>query len=134
MHVAALVLWIATALGGLTMTGIWLANRGPAQHAEGASRIGPRRLAAHAGTAAAGLVLWIVHVASDSDAAGWLAFGLLPVVALIGSLMFMTWLAGRGADTGDVTAAEQRIPPVVVAAHGLLAVATAVAVLIALVS
>jgi hypothetical protein len=131
MDITALVLWVVTAIGGFTMAGIWLANRGPTQHADGLSRISPTRLATHFGLAALGLVLWIGYVATDTHALGWIAFALLPVVGVVGFLMFMTWLAGRGAVLTKVTPAEQRIPPVIVAAHGVFAVATVVAVLVA---
>ena len=132
MELVALVIWIVTAAGGLTMAGIWLSKGGPAQHADGHSRISPSRLAAHFGLAAAGLLLWVAYVATDNKAPGWIAFGLLPVVAVIGFLMFVTWLAGRGAVDDRVTPAEQRIPALVVAAHGLFAVLTLVTVLLAL--
>ena len=59
------------------------------------------------------------------------ALVLLPVVAVIGFLMFMTWLAGRRA-VGAATAPEQRFPTAIVAAHGVFAVLTLVAVLAAL--
>ena len=134
MDTVALILWVVTAAGGLTMAGIWLANRGPAQHRAGSSRISPGRLGAHFGLAATGLVLWIIHVVTDDDATGWVALALLPLVALIGFLMFMTWLAGRGAAVDQDRPAEQRIPTVVVAAHGVFAVLTLVAVLTALVA
>lgn len=135
MDVAALVLWVVTAAGGFAMAGIWLAGRGPHQHRDGHSRISPQRLGTHFGLAATGLVLWIAYVASDNKALGWVALVLLPIVATIGFLMFMTWLAGRGAvATPAGEAAEQRIPPVIVAVHGLFAVATLVAVVVALVA
>ncbi|MFL6205120.1 MAG: hypothetical protein ACJ739_07185 [Acidimicrobiales bacterium] len=134
MTVAALVLWIVTAIGGLTMAGTWLAHHGPAEHRSGRARISPARLVAHGGLAAAGLVLWIAHVATDEDALGWLALAILPFVALIGALMYMTWLAGRGADAPADRSADQHLPPLLVGAHGILAVATVVVVVIALVS
>jgi hypothetical protein len=132
MGVTALALWVLTALGGLTMAGIWITHSGPAQHRTGASRIAPGRLGSHVGLAAAGLVLWATHVVTDDAASGWIAFALLPVVALLGGLMFMTWLAGRGAAVIGNQPAEQRFPTAVVAAHGLFAVATLAAVLVAL--
>lgn len=134
MDIAALVLWVMTAVGGLAMAGIWLANRGPAQHADGLSRISPTRLGTHFGLAATGLAVWIGYVATDNVALGWTAFALLPVVGGIGVLMFMTWLAGRGAVVTKVTPAEQKIPPLVVAAHGLFAAATVAAALIAVIT
>jgi hypothetical protein len=135
MDAAALVLWVLTALGGATMAAIWLAGRGPAQHRAGVSRISPGRLGTHFLLAAAGLALWIVHVVSDSDGPGWVALAVLPVVAGLGFLMFMTWLAGRGSvTTAPDRPAEQRFPVVVVAAHGLFAVLTLLAAAVALLS
>ena len=134
MDAVALVLWVVTALGGALMAGIWIRAGGPAQHRGGNSRISPVRLVSHVALAAAGLVLWIVHVATDNDVPGWLAFAVLPLVALLGLLMFVTWLAGRGAAVTGEPPAEQRFPAVVVAAHGAFAVLTVVAVLVAVVS
>jgi hypothetical protein len=134
MDVAALVLWVVTASGGALMAAMWLSAHGPAQHRAGVARISPARLGGHAGLAAVGLVLWVVHVTTDSEVAGWLALAALPVVAAIGLVMFMTWLGGRGAAPPGLAAAEQRFPSVVVVAHGVFAVLTLVAVLVALVS
>jgi hypothetical protein len=134
MDVAALVLWVATALGGIVMAVMWLAGGGPAQHRDGTSRISPARLGGHAGLAATGLVLWIVYAATDEAVVGWLAFAALPVVALLGVLMLVTWLAVRGAAVTGARPAEQRFPVVVVVAHGVAAVLTVVAVLVAVAS
>jgi hypothetical protein len=74
-------------------------------------------------------VLWIIYVATDSDALAWIAFVLLLVVALIGFTMLATWLAQRrGAAKAD--APEQRFPVPVVGLHGVLAAATLVLVLL----
>jgi hypothetical protein len=131
MDVAALVLWVLTALGGATLAALWLAGRGPTPHRAGVTRISPRRLGLHFGLAASGLILWIIHVVTDNDTAGWLALLMLPVVAAIGSLMFMTWFAGRAAVTVGDEPAEHRFPVAVVAAHGLFGLLTVLAVAIA---
>ena len=118
---AALVLWIATAIGGITMGAIWLSHDGPAAHRDGNSRISPGRLGAHAGLAASGLLLWGLSVAVDNVAPGWLALLLLAGAAALGFLMFMTWLAGRGAArAGDLP--EHHISSKIVVLHGALAV------------
>jgi hypothetical protein len=129
----ALVLWIITAFGGLTMVGIWIANRGPSQHRDGNSRLSPGRVGLHFGFAAVGLALWIIHTATDNTASGWIALLLLPVAAVIGFIMLMTWLAGRGASTIQVPP-EQHIPAGIVAAHGMSAVLTLTAVFVALIA
>ena len=133
MDVTALVLWLITAIGGFTMAGIWLVNHGPAQYTDGHSRLSPTRLGGHFAFAALGLALWTLHVATDNTATGWVALAVLPIVAVIGFLMLMTWLAGRGAAT-SVEAPEQKFPPLVVVAHGLFAVLTVLGVLAALVT
>jgi hypothetical protein len=127
MAIAALVAWIATALGGLTLAGTWLAHRGPAQHRDGHSRLAPKLLASHFGLAAAGLVIWIIATTSDTDGLRWVSLALLPMVAGLGLVMFLKWLGGRGAHAGTGEAdppAEQRFPVAVVALHGILAVIT----------
>ena len=132
MNVAALTSWALTAAGGATMATLWLRGGGPAQHRRGGSRISPMRLASHFSLAAIGLVLWIAYTATDEVAFGWIAFALLPIAALIGFFMFMTWIAGRHAETAGDRLVEQRFPASVVAAHGILAVCTLALVLIAL--
>ena len=133
MNVVALVLWLATASGGAVMALIWLRGGGPAQHREGHSRISPARLGGHLGVAALGLLLWIAYVATDADALGWVALALLPVVAALGLLMLLTWLGGRGSDQREHIV-EQRFPVVIVAAHGLFAVLTVIAVFVAVIA
>lgn len=137
MALAALVLWILTAVGGATMAAIWIAGRGPEHHRHGRSRFSVRRLGSHAGLALVGLALWAAFLATESAATGIAALLLLPAVAGLGVLLLLTWLAGRGgrpASSGADTAPEQRIPPPLVAGHGALAVATLVAVVVALAS
>jgi hypothetical protein len=131
MKVVALVLWVVTAVGGLTMAGIWLASGGRSQHRAGVSRISPHRLGGHFALAAGGLVLWIAFVATGSKALAWPALVALPVAASLGALMFLTWLGGGGAAVATEQPAENRFPVALVAAHGVFAVLTLVAVIVA---
>jgi hypothetical protein len=134
MAIAALVAWFATALGGLTLAGTWLAHRGPAQHRDGQSRLAPKLLASHFGLAAAGLVIWIIAITSDTDSLRWVSVAVLPFVAGFGLVMFLKWLGGRGAHAGldEIDPpAEQRFPVLVVALHGILAVLTVALVILA---
>jgi hypothetical protein len=105
-------------------------------------RIRAARILSHFGLAATGLVVWIIYVASDSEALAWVAFALLLVVALLGFSMLAIWLRQRshepafagpvgGRTVGDATAAERHFPTAVVAVHGLLAATTLVLVLLA---
>lgn len=136
MQWAALIAWVVTAGGGFVLLAIWLSRGGMQQGREPGSRIRPPLILGHFLLAATGLVIWIIYVASDSDALAWIAFAILAVVALLGWTMFAIWFqrGQRGAvreaaDPG--TPAEQYFPVPVVAVHGLLAVTTVVLVFLA---
>jgi hypothetical protein len=150
MEWAALITWILTAGGGAVMLAIWLGNGGMEQatSAGGNPLIRPPLILGHFGLAATGLVLWIIYVASDSDALAWIAFILLLIVAALGFTMFAIWLRQRNsaapagapppADTTPPPAAgssaggaEQRFPVPIVGAHGVLAATTLVLVFLA---
>ena len=130
---AALILWIVTALGGFYLLATWLRHGGMQQADRPGRRIRPPLILGHFALAATGLVLWIIYVASDSDALAWIAFVLLLVVALLGFTMLAAWLAQRGgaaaAETAD--AAERNFPQAVVGLHGVLAATTLVLVFLA---
>ena len=130
---AALILWIVTALGGFYLLTVWLRNGGMQQGERPGRRIKPPLILGHFALAATGLVLWIIYVASDSDALAWIAFILLLVVALLGFTMLAAWLAQRGGATAAETtdAAERNFPPAVVGLHGALAATTLVLVFLA---
>ena len=135
MEWAALISWVLTAGGGFILLAIWLRNGGMSQRAPG--EIKPYLILSHFGLAAIGLVLWIIYVATDSDALAWIAFVMLLVVALLGFTMFAIWFQRRQGTTaaGEApamgTPAEQRFPVAIVGLHGLLAVVTVVLVFIA---
>jgi hypothetical protein len=130
MEWAALVTWVLTAGGGFVLLAIWLGRGGMQQQREGGNRIRPPLIMSHFLLAATGLVLWIVYIATDSDALAWIAFVLLAIVAVLGWTMFAIWLRrrrARGAVAEAVspdTPAEQHFPVSVVALHGVLAVTT----------
>ena len=130
---AALILWVVTALGGFYLLVTWLRHGGMQQADRPGRRIRPPLILGHFALAATGLVLWIIYVASDSDALAWIAFVLLLVVALLGFTMLTAWLAQRGgaaaAETAD--AAERNFPQAVVGLHGVLAATTLVLVFLA---
>jgi hypothetical protein len=144
MKWAALITWIVTAGGGFIMLGLWLQGGGMRQGEQSGRVIRPPLILGHFALAATGLVLWIIYVASDSDALAWIAFALLLVVALLGFTMLAIWLQQRraptgvgatagvapGAGGGAVAPAERRFPVPVVVAHGVIAAATLVLVLL----
>src|SRR5919109_4673154 len=129
MEWVALIAWVLTAGGGFVLLSIWIARGGMQQQREPGQKIRPPLILSHFGLAATGLVLWIIYVASDSDALAWVAFAVLAVVAVLGWTMFAIWWQRRqrgqmaeGVDPG--TPAEQQFPVSVVALHGVLAVTT----------
>ena len=135
MEWAALIAWVLTAGGGFVLLSIWLARGGMRQQREAGNRIRPPLIFSHFGLAATGLVLWIIYIATDSDALAWIAFAALVVVALLGWTMFAIWLRRRQArvraqpvEGAAGEPAEQRFPVSIVTLHGLLAVTTVVLV------
>ena len=134
MEWVALITWVITAGGGFVMLGLWLQNSGMKQSDMPGDRIRPPRILSHFGLAATGLVVWIIYLATDSEALAWIAFALLAIVALLGFSMLAIWLRQRSRQpatagpASEAGAAEQRFPPPIVALHGVLAAATLVLV------
>ncbi|WP_433193876.1 hypothetical protein ACQP1G_34535 [Nocardia sp. CA-107356] len=130
MGIAALILWLLTAVGGFVLLGTWITKGGGRQ--ADSSHLPPPVIFGHFLLAVSGLVVWIIYLAVDNDALGWIAFALLIPVALLGFVMFLRWLptyrARATADTPEL--AEGHFPVAVVAGHGLLAVTTVVLVLL----
>ncbi|WP_407288838.1 hypothetical protein [Streptomyces sp. BP-8] len=134
MDIAALITWVITALGGFYLLGAWL-SRGGAKG--GSSRLPVPVVFGHFALAVIGLIVWIAYLITDRDALAWTAFGLLVPVALLGFTMLARWLPVRRAGTATAGAAgaqpepaERHFPVAVVAAHGILAVATVLLVLL----
>jgi hypothetical protein len=138
MEWVALITWVLTAGGGFVMLGLWLKHGGMKQSDVPGDRIRSARILSHFALAATGLVLWVIYLASDSEALAWVAFALLAVVALLGFSMLAVWLRQRsrepalagagGAGARDATPAEQHFPTAIVGLHGLLAATTLVLV------
>jgi hypothetical protein len=136
MEWAALIAWVVTAGGGFVLLALWLRHGGMRQREPG-RQIRPPLILSHFALAATGLVLWIVYLATDSDALAWIAFAMLAIVALLGWAMFAIWFQRRQARVTGASMstpgvpAEQHFPVSVVALHGLLAVTTVVLVFLA---
>ncbi len=139
MEWAALIAWVVTAAGGFVLLAIWLSRGGMRQADAAGSRIRPPLILSHFLLAAIGLVIWIIFVATDSDALAWVAFVLLAVVAVLGFTMFAIWYQRRqrgpvaakdvaGNPGSSETPPEQHFPVPIVGLHGLLAVTTVVLV------
>ncbi|MFC5181136.1 hypothetical protein [Actinomadura harenae] len=138
MAVAALIVWLLTALGGSTMLGLWLARGGMRAPVDAPpTRLPVPVLFGHLALAVIGLVLWIVYMVSDATALAWISLIVLLVIAALGFAMLARWLpAHRAAAHGGAAPAEpgppeQAIPLPVVVVHGLFAVVTIILVLIA---
>lgn len=139
MSIAALLTWLATALGGFYMLGLWLSGGGARR--EGSSALPVPVVFGHFLLAAAGLVVWVIYLFAGGGTLTWTAFVLLLPVALLGFVMFARWLAAArtpavrttggapGAAAADAPA-EHSFPRPVVFGHGLLAVATLLLVLL----
>ena len=137
MKWVALVTWVLTAGGGFFLLGLWLKNGGMQQSDEPGARIRSARILSHFALAATGLVLWIIYVATTSDALAWISFAILLVVAVIGFTMLAIWVGQRrrrvaesSRAPGAGTPAEQTFPDAVVGLHGVLAATTLVLVLL----
>ncbi|WP_156096762.1 hypothetical protein [Amycolatopsis jejuensis] len=123
----ALAAWIAGAALGLTMLVGWLRS---------GSQPPPPLLYVHLTSAVAGLVLWIVYLASDRPVAlAWVAFGLLFVINGLGDTLTMrlyrqrSGTAGPLRDIGRAGLAQLHRPKPFV--HAFLAPVTFVSVLLA---
>jgi hypothetical protein len=153
MGVAALITWLVAAAGGFYLLTTWLIRGG---RQPGTSRLPAPVIFGHFALAAAGLVVWIVYLATDREALAWAAFIVLLPVALLGFTMLARWIpvyrahAGIGpgggparpaggpaggpgtARAGTVTdaPAERHFPVAIVVGHGLFAAATLVLVLL----
>jgi hypothetical protein len=130
MKVVALISWIITALAGATLFSIWLSRGGLRRQGPGASRFPPALIFGHPLVAATGLLLWILYVATDTNALRWVALAILLVVAALGFTMARLWrqeraarVAAAGADRADLPP-EQHFPVPLIGLHGLLALTT----------
>jgi hypothetical protein len=151
MSIAALITWIITAGFGFFMLIRW-ATRGGVRKVDGAgTHLPPVRVFTHFGLAAAGLIIWIIYLVTDSEILAWIAVADLVLVAILGLVMVLRWAKdGRAAmaaatargpastaqsssvpsHAADVDLAEQHIPRPPVVLHGIFAVSTFILVLL----
>ena len=159
MGYAAVITWFAGVLAGLYMLTVWLIeNDVTGQHAA-PSQLRVPVIFGHLALAIAGLGVWVAYLVLDRDVLAWASVATLTAVILLGITMFARWLpvyrepalpvapavlTGPGSPAGTVLPAEGTLPsgqlytapaeshfPVaVIAAHGLLAGATLVLVVL----
>jgi hypothetical protein len=159
--VLALVTWVITAGFGFSLFGTWLARGGLTQRPRSSwltVNLPPPYFPAplvfsHVLLAAAGLVVWIVHLLLRSRLAAWIALLMLLPVAVFGFSMFGRWLGSRRLRVGarpppppsgrspipdtrpsrtlprSPMLAESRLPVLLVVCHGVFGATTIVLVL-----
>lgn len=138
MGIASLIAWILTAGGGAVMLAKWVGGGGHRDRTR--THLPPAVVFAHFALAALGLVLWLVYVVTDNHPIGWVALALLVPVVALGAVLVLRWLPVRRANAQPVggqasalqDAPERSFPDSVVIAHGVLAVATVVLGLLAI--
>ena len=136
MSVAALITWVITAGLGTYMVITWRQHGGLRSGAPG-THLPPSRVFTHLGLAVAGLVVWVIFVATDAAVWAWVAVADLALVALLGAILVRRWIIdGRLAMTARSSAsltdlAEQHIARAPVVLHGIFASITVVLVVLA---
>lgn len=160
LSLAALAAWIVTAAAGVYLLAGWLAHGGLRRRHIRAAGLPPLVILGHVALAVAGLGIWIAFTATGVPALAWTGVGLILPIAGLGLATLVTGLpepaetaatgpadtgpagaAGAGGDgagpplatrTAAVAApAKVRMPWTVIAAHGVLATATIMLVLLA---
>jgi hypothetical protein len=126
--IAALVMWILTAVAGAYLLFVWLANGGLRQQATKITRFPAALVLGHPALAVVALATWLEFLFTARTVYAWSAFGVLAVVAMLGFTLLTRWLTGRGGK--HARGAEQNFPLIAVLAHGTVAITTFVLVLL----
>jgi hypothetical protein len=143
MSFVALITWFAAVVAGLCLLAIWLIEY---DKSDADSHLPRTMVSAHALLAVGGLVVWLAYLDGGTSGLAWAAVLILAVVATLGLTMAGRWLGvyrmyktpsavvvPTGAHAASSPAAappERKFPVPVVIAHGLLAVATIIMVLL----
>jgi hypothetical protein len=160
MDAAALIAWLVTAGSGLSVLGNWMSHGGTlrprtagtgtatgtatAKATAKATGSPPSVIFAHFGLALTGLVIWIAYLVAGWNALAWAAVAVLLPVAGFGMAALAVGLpasdapatVGLGGGAGGVAVLPARgvkrnLSPLIVVAHGALAVTTMTLVLLA---
>ena len=127
LRVAALAAWLSTAGAGAYLLAGWLAASG-ARYRRIPRGLVPITVLSHFALAVAGLGVWIAFVVAGSPVLGWLAVGLIILIAGLGMGALSTALSQPSRDAAP---ARPGTPVAVIAVHGVLATATILLVLLA---
>jgi hypothetical protein len=142
LGLAALISWLVTVGLGSWMMARWITRGGFRRARRGQAGVPPSLIFTHFGLAVAGLLAWGAYLVTGLAAAAWAACALLLPVAGLGMALVSLWLPERSLVAAPVPAAraapagagppQARHPPaLIVAAHGVFAVATILFALLA---
>jgi hypothetical protein len=136
----ALVTWFVTLLPGLYMLAVWLIENDVTDRTTAASRLPNPIIFTHLLLAVTGLCVWVAYLLLGHKILAWAAVSILGLIAVLGATMFLRWIpvyrepvvpgAAQVLSTAQAAPPEGSFPVVVVFGHGLLAVSTAVLVLL----
>ena len=129
MEIAALAMWIVTAIAGSYLLVIWLRAGGLRQQATKITRFPVALVVGHPALAVLALAAWVAFLWTARGGYAWGAFTVLVAAVLLGFVLLTRWLTGRGGR--HARGAEQDFPALAVLAHGAVAVLTFVLVLLA---
>ena len=143
MTLAALIAWFGAVVLGLCLLAIWLIEY---DKSDVESHLPRTVVSAHALLAVGGLVVWSAYLDGGTSGLAWTSILILVVVAVLGLTMAGRWITvyrmyktpsavlasvgTRGAGTGHLVPPERRFPVPVVIAHGVVAAATIILVLL----
>jgi hypothetical protein len=133
VELAALGFWIATVLGGLFMLGVTMRQTNEENMGDDTD-LPPQVLFSHGALALGGLAAWSLYMYVGSDGVlGWVSLVALALAVPGGAFMFLRWQKGRRApERTRERLVEQQLPSSVVHMHGMLAAATILFVVLAL--
>lgn len=134
MGLATMGFWIATGMIGLYMFGITLRMNSSAETSND-SHLSSMVVFTHLTMAIVGLAVLLAYISVGGPVLAWTTFGIVLIVAALGSSMGFRWLLDRHGRKTKVAAnkrhlVEQQIPSAAVHTHGALAVLTVIMVLI----
>jgi manganese efflux pump family protein len=143
MSLVALITWFAAVVAGLCLLAIWLIEY---DKTDVDSHLPRTMVSAHALLAVGGLVVWSAYLDGGTSGLAWTAVLILAVVAALGLTMAGRWIGvyrmyktpsalvvptgARGVISPAAVPPERKFPVPVVVAHGLLAAATIIMVLL----
>ena len=138
MSVVGLFTWIITVFLGLALVVIWIVEYDREFQSAAATRLPVPVISGHALLAMCGLFLWISYLLLDQARLAWAAAAVLGAVAVLGLVMAARWIRvyraysdpGPSLTRRAAVPAERHFPLPVVVAHGIMAVATLVLVLL----